>query len=81
MKVVFSIRECAAGQWSVCRGSITLFSQLRFGPAIRLAREVARDEHRRSGRSVTVEMPGPTSVIQLANYIGPPPVHRPAVAA
>ncbi|KRE90804.1 hypothetical protein ASG87_01320 [Frateuria sp. Soil773] len=69
MKIVFSLKECAGGQWSVCRGSITLFSQLRLGPAIRLAREVARDEHLRSGRSVSVELPGPTSAIELANYV------------
>jgi len=75
MKIVFSLKESAAGQWSVCRGSITLFSQLRLGPAIRLAREVARDEHLRSGRNVCVEMPGPTSAIELANY-----VHSPAAA-
>jgi hypothetical protein len=68
MKVVFSIQEGSAGQWSVLRGSVTLFRQLRFAVAIKLAREVAYDEHRRSGGAVTVEMPGPTSVIQLASY-------------
>jgi hypothetical protein len=68
MEVVFSLKECADGQWSVCRGSIALFSQLRLGPAIKLAREVARDEHRRSGCAVTVQLPGPRSAIELASY-------------
>jgi hypothetical protein len=68
MQIVFSLKERHGGQWCICRGSITLFSQLRLGPAIKLAREAARDEHLRTGRTVTVELPGPPSKIVLANY-------------
>jgi hypothetical protein len=45
-----------------------LFSDLQLGPAIKLAREMARDEHQRLGRRVRVEMPGPLSTIVLARY-------------
>ena len=66
--VTISLKESAAGDWRVCRGQITLFSDLQLGAAIKLAREMARDEHQRLGRRVRVEMPGPISTIVLARY-------------
>lgn len=77
--IVYSLKQSPEGQWSVCRSGFSLFSDLRLGPAITLAREVARDEHARSGRSVCVEMPGPESSIRLAQYARPEPI--PLVAA
>ncbi|MHA6203346.1 hypothetical protein ACXU4B_02860 [Dyella soli] len=69
--VTYSLKQTAQGQWSVCRSGLSLFSDLRLTPAIRLAREVAHDEHQRSGRPVCVEMPGPESTIRLAQFARP----------
>jgi hypothetical protein len=69
--VIYSLRQSPDGGWSIRRDTATLFSQLRLGPAIQLAREAARDEHNRSGRSTCVEMPGPASTIRLAQYAKP----------
>lgn len=69
--VIYSLRQAPDGTWRICRESATLFSQLQLGPAIQLARETARDEHIRSGRSTCVEMPGPASCIRLAQYAKP----------
>jgi hypothetical protein len=68
--VTISLRQAVAGDWCVRRGQITLFSNLQLGAAIKLAREMARDEHERLGHRVRVEMPGPSSVIVLAYYAG-----------
>jgi hypothetical protein len=69
--VIYSLKQSPDGDWSIRRDSATLFSELRLGPAIQLAREAARDEHNRSGRSTCVEMPGPNSTIRLAQYARP----------
>lgn len=68
--VIYSIKEAGAGRWSVCRLNMALFSGLSMVDAIKLAREVARDEFLRSGRSTTVEMPGPHTIIKLAQFSG-----------
>lgn len=66
--VIISLKQSGAGEWRLCRCQITLFSDLQLGAAIKLAREMARDEHQRLGRRVCVEMPGPISMIVLARY-------------
>jgi len=66
--VTYSLKQSPEGLWCVCRLGFSLFSDLRLGAAIKLAREVARDEHLRSGRPVCVEMPGMGSSIRLAQY-------------
>jgi hypothetical protein len=66
--VTISLKQSTAGSWHVCRCQIALFSDLQLGPAIRLAREMARDEHHRLGHQVCVKMPGPSSTIVLASY-------------
>lgn len=66
--VTYSLKQSVDGLWSVCRADASLFHGLKLSAAIRLAREVARDEHFRAGRSVCVEMPGPESCIRLARY-------------
>lgn len=68
--VTYSLKQSLDGSWCVCRLGFSLFSDLRLGAAIKLAREVARDEHMRSGRSVCVEMPGTEASIRLAQYAG-----------
>ena len=66
--VTISLKQSNAGTWVVRRCQVSLFSDLKLGPAISLAREVARDEHQRTGHEVRVEMPGPSSAITLAHY-------------
>ncbi|GAB2545917.1 hypothetical protein [Rhodanobacter koreensis] len=68
--VTISLKPSETGSWKVCRAHIALFSDLQLGAAIKLARELARDEHQRTSRPLCVEMPGPISVIVLARYIG-----------
>lgn len=76
--VIYSLEPSTQGQWNLCRSGVSLFSDLRLTAAIRLAREVARDEHFRSGLEVYVEMPGPASTLRLAQYVTVPPVGRAA---
>lgn len=66
--VTISLKQSAAGSWHVCHCQIALFSDLQLGSAIRLAMEMARDEHQRLGHQVCVRMPGPSSTIVLARY-------------
>ena len=66
--VTISLKQSAAGSWHVCRCQIALFGDLQLGSAIKLAREMARDEHQRLGYQVCVKMPGPSSMIVLACY-------------
>jgi hypothetical protein len=68
--VIISLKLSTSGGWCVCRSHITLFSDMQLGPAITLARELARDEHHRSGRGIRVEMPGQQFPIVLARYAG-----------
>ena len=67
--VTISLKQSDGDTWTVRRCQITLFSDLKLGPAINLAREIARDEHQRMSREVCVEMSGPTSTILLAHYV------------
>jgi hypothetical protein len=69
--VTYSLEQSAEGHWSVCRAGFSLFNDLRLESAIKLAREVAREEYLSSGRAVCVEMPGPESTIRLAKYSRP----------
>lgn len=79
--VIYMVKETAAGHWSVCRLNLALFKGLGMTDAIKLARELARDEYLRSGRETLVEMPGPHTVVRLARYARPPaPAPAPASA-
>ena len=73
--VTILLKPKANGSWSIHRCHITLFSDLQLGLAIKLAREMARDEHLRFGREVRVEMPGPISSLVLASH-----PHEPAAS-
>jgi hypothetical protein len=66
--IVYTIRQDEGGQWAVCREDNLLFRELSLGPAIRLARDVARDEHHRSSRPTCVEMREGGSRTKLARY-------------
>jgi hypothetical protein len=66
--VTIELKASTKGSWSVCRSHVALFSDMQLAPAIKLAREMAREEHLRSGRQICVEMPGPQSTIILGRY-------------
>lgn len=68
METLISLVECEGGAWSICQDSTALYEQLRLGPAITLARRVARDEHGRTGRDVSVVLTGLQEGIRLAHY-------------
>lgn len=67
--VIISLKQGRGGQWNVARAHVTLFSDMPLEAAIVLAKEVAHDEHMRSGRSLRVEMPGVASTLVLARYL------------
>lgn len=64
-----SLTPAAADRWNIRRGNVTLFRGLTLGEAIRLAREIARDEHLRRGHDIEVEMPGVDGPVSLALYV------------
>lgn len=66
--VTIVLKSKADGSWTVHRCHISLFSDLQLGMAIKLAREIARDEHVRSGREVRVELSGPFPTLVLARH-------------
>ncbi len=70
--VIISLKPGRTGNWNVTRAHVTLFSDLQLEAAIALAKEVAHDEHLRSGRPLRVEMPGPASTLVLARYLDAP---------
>lgn len=67
-----SLVPATASLWSIRRSGITLFREMTLGAAIKLAREVARDEHLCSGRDTCVEMPGVDGPILLALHVRVP---------
>jgi hypothetical protein len=64
--VVYTLTQANDGQWSICRMGAPLFTQMQLSPAIKLARESARDEHYRNGQPTFVEMRGLGSLMRLA---------------
>ncbi|MFC5437312.1 hypothetical protein ACFPME_12140 [Rhodanobacter umsongensis] len=66
--IVYTIKQDEGGQWGVCRDGTFLLRELTLGPAIRLARNIARDEHHRSSRPTCVEMREGVSQTNLTAY-------------
>ena len=66
--VVYTLKQADDGEWSICRMGSALFTQMQLGLAIKLARQAARDEHRRSGQPTCVEMRGLGSPIRLGYF-------------
>jgi hypothetical protein len=54
--IVYIIKQDDDGKWGICREKTLLFRGMLLGPAIRLARDVARDEHHRSCRATCVDI-------------------------
>lgn len=68
MNIVYSIKMNRNEQWRITLNHWVLFSQLKLGPAIELARKLARDEHAASGRTVFVALAGENLSALLAHY-------------
>lgn len=66
--VVYTVKQIQGGQWAICRMGFALFKDMQLGPAIELARTVARDEYTRSRRPVSIEMHDANAVIPLGSY-------------
>ena len=63
-----SLVPATSSLWNIRRSGVTLFREMTLGAAIKLARELARDEHLSSGRDTCVEMPGVDGSIRLVLY-------------
>ncbi len=68
MSVVYSIRASRNTQWYVTINRWVVCRQLKLAPAIKLARQLAREEHAASGRTVFVELATENLSILLAHY-------------
>lgn len=68
MKAVYSVSEHEGREWCVSRGQQLLHSRLCPAMAIKLARMLARQDHRQNGRPSRVEFLGGAFPIVLANY-------------
>lgn len=66
--ITISLMPTTKNGWNVCRCRITLFRGLQLGAAIKLGRELARDEYLGAGYPTCVEMRGDEGVITLAQY-------------
>ncbi|MGC1547120.1 MAG: hypothetical protein WA777_01175 [Rhodanobacter sp.] len=71
MSIVFTLKEDRNGLWCIARGAAALFTELRFAVAIKLARQLARDEHSATGLSTCVELASPEFTTTLAQYAQP----------
>lgn len=80
MSIVFTITESSGGLWCISRKSTALHTELRFAEAIKLARQMARDEHAITGLPTTVEMITPELTTILAQYARPDETPQAAVA-
>ncbi|MEO9077978.1 MAG: hypothetical protein ABI268_01575 [Rhodanobacter sp.] len=68
MHVVLTIKESKHGLWCIWRGSAAIYDNLSYPHAIRLGRALAREEHARSGISVSVEMVSTEFIIELIRF-------------
>lgn len=69
MNTVYAIKEDGAGMWCICRAQVCFASRLTLAQAIKQARQLARDQHVRSGLAVSVEMISPEGAITLTQYV------------
>jgi hypothetical protein len=80
MSVVFTIKESGGGLWRIERNAVPVHSGLRFGAAIRLGRQLARDEYAAAGLSTRVDMVTSELTVILGQYARPDEVPQAAVA-
>jgi hypothetical protein len=66
--IIYSLKQTDDQLWSVCRMGAAMFNGLQLGPAIKLAREVAREENYRVGEPTFVELHGVDPAMKLGDY-------------
>lgn len=54
--IIYCLKQADDGLWAVCRMRATMFQGLQLGPAMKLAREAAREEHLRVGEPTFVDL-------------------------
>ena len=71
MRIIYSINDGSDDMWCILRDQVPLHDRLPLGNAIRLARQVARNEHASTGVTATVEIvPGGDFPLELTKFIG-----------
>lgn len=71
MSVVYTVKENLGDLWSVCRGNTYLETRLGMNEAIRMAGQLARDHHHRTGMVVSVEIDSREGNTILSRYARP----------
>ncbi|WP_430391628.1 hypothetical protein [Dyella sp. 20L07] len=69
MNIVYSIRQSQENLWDITLGPVVLIQQLQLGPAINMARQMARDAYARCGCTVYVEFMNAGVPVVLAHYV------------
>lgn len=68
MSVLYTIKEDSATLWCICRDQTYLATRLGMNEAIRQAGQLAREHHRRSGLTVSVEIASREGITLLSRY-------------
>ena len=68
MSVLYTVKEDSATLWCICREQTYLATRLGMNEAIRLAGQLARDHHRRTGLTVSVEIASREGTTLLSRY-------------
>lgn len=71
MSVLFAIQEDDAGMWCIYRGSSYLSGRLTLAQAITEARKLARDHHKRTESTASVDLISPEGSTRLGHYARP----------
>jgi hypothetical protein len=79
MSVLYTVKEDSATLWCICRDQTYLATRLGMNEAIRQAGQLARDHHRRTGLSVSVELESREGTTLLSRYSKPQPRLEPAL--
>ena len=81
MNIAYSIKASEGNLWHIALGPVVLIEQLHLGPAINIARQMARDAYTRCGGSVCVEFFSAEEPVVLAHYEMPVEEEAQMVAA
>jgi hypothetical protein len=73
MSVLYTVKEDSATLWCICRDQTYLATRLGMNEAIRQAGQLARDHHRRTGLTVSVEIESREGATLLSRYTKPQP--------
>lgn len=80
MSVLYTVKEDSATLWCICREQTYLATRLGMNEAIRQAGQLARDHHRRTGLTVSVEIETREGITLLSRYTKAQPRLEPAMS-